>query len=53
MKRRNVLAVGIAALALTSAAPPVSYTVLIHGGTIYDGSVKGQLRRLKEALSAS
>jgi N-acyl-D-amino-acid deacylase len=39
MKRRNSLAIGVAALALASAAPPPStYTMLIRGGTIYDGS---------------
>jgi N-acyl-D-amino-acid deacylase len=35
----SAVAVAVAALFATSAAPvPVSYSVLIHGGTIYDGS---------------
>lgn len=39
MKRMSAVAVAVAALFATSAAPvPVSYSVLIHGGTIYDGS---------------
>jgi N-acyl-D-amino-acid deacylase len=39
MNRRIALAVSLAALVATSAAPvPASYSVLIRGGTIYDGS---------------
>src|SRR3982751_237892 len=39
MKRRAAFAIGLAAIFTTSAAPPpASYTVLIRGGTIYDGS---------------
>ena len=38
MKRRDAFAVTVAALLATSAAPPVGYNVIIHGGTIYDGS---------------
>ena len=39
MKRSSALALAVAALFATSAAPaPASYTVLIRGGTIYDGS---------------
>src|SRR6185312_2021498 len=39
MKRMTAMAVAVAALFATSAAPvPASYSVLIHGGTIYDGS---------------
>ena len=39
MKRQIGLVMGVAALALVSAAPPPpGYTVLIRGGTIYDGS---------------
>lgn len=39
MKKNTAIAVAIAALFATSAAPvPASYSVLIHGGTIYDGS---------------
>src|SRR3954468_494490 len=39
MKKRSALGFAIAGLLLNSAAPrPVSYTVLIRGGTIYDGS---------------
>jgi N-acyl-D-amino-acid deacylase len=39
MKRSTSLALAISALLASSAAPvPASYTVLIHGGTIYDGS---------------
>ena len=39
MKRPAALVVAIAAFAATSAAPaPVAYSVLIRGGTIYDGS---------------
>src|SRR4029079_13265513 len=41
MKRTSALALAVAALFASSAAPapaPASYTVLIRGGTIYDGS---------------
>ena len=39
MKKRVALALVIAGLLVTSAAPaPARYSVLIHGGTIYDGS---------------
>ena len=39
MKRRSALLLAIAGLLGTSAAPaPTIYSVLIHGGTIYDGS---------------
>lgn len=39
MKKSIVLGLCVAGLLATSAAPvPVSYSVLIHGGTIYDGS---------------
>jgi N-acyl-D-amino-acid deacylase len=38
MKKAVSLAFAIAGLLATSAAPPVSYSVLIRGGTIYDGS---------------
>src|SRR5438270_3237080 len=38
MKKAVALALTAAAAFITSAAPPVSYSVLIRGGTIYDGS---------------
>ena len=38
MKRRDAFAIAVAALFATSAAPPAAYSVIIHGGTIYDGS---------------
>src|ERR1043166_2527230 len=39
MKKSTALAFAIAGFLATSAAPaPLSYTVLIRGGTIYDGS---------------
>src|SRR6476619_6285208 len=39
MKRSSALAIAAAALFASSAAPPpASYSVLIRGGTIYDGS---------------
>ena len=39
MKKSTAFAFAIAGLLATSAAPaPVRYSVLIHGGTIYDGS---------------
>jgi N-acyl-D-amino-acid deacylase len=39
MKRSTALAYAVAGLLATSAAPPpATYSVLIHGGTIYDGS---------------
>src|SRR4051794_18310829 len=37
MRKRMALPLAAAALFLSSAAPPVNYSVLIHGGTIYDG----------------
>jgi N-acyl-D-amino-acid deacylase len=39
MKRSSAIGIAVAALLAGSAAPaPVTYSVLIHGGTIYDGS---------------
>ena len=39
MQKRIALKIAVAAIAITSAAPPpASYSVLIRGGTIYDGS---------------
>jgi N-acyl-D-amino-acid deacylase len=38
MKKRAAIAIAVAGLFATSAAPPTDYTVLIHGGTIYDGT---------------
>jgi N-acyl-D-amino-acid deacylase len=39
MKKSVSIAIAVAALFATSAAPPPNaYSVLIHGGTIYDGS---------------
>src|SRR5690348_10091145 len=39
MKRSIALALaGAAFVAMSAAPPPASYSVLIHGGTIYDGS---------------
>jgi len=39
MKKRVALAFAVVGLLATSAAPPpAAYSVLIHGGTIYDGS---------------
>ena len=38
MKKSVSIAIAVAALFSTSAAPPVAYSVLIRGGTIYDGS---------------
>src|SRR5678815_6046977 len=38
MKKSAAIALAIAALFATSAAPPPDYTVLIRGGTIYDGT---------------
>jgi N-acyl-D-amino-acid deacylase len=38
MNKRAAFILSIAALAVSSAAPPASYNVLIRGGTIYDGS---------------
>jgi len=38
MKKSAALAIAVAALFASSAAPPPSYSVLIRGGTIYDGS---------------
>jgi len=39
VQKRIALKIAVAAIAITSAAPPpASYSVLIRGGTIYDGS---------------
>ncbi len=38
MKKRIALAVAVAGLFASSAAPPAAYSVVIRGGTIYDGS---------------
>src|SRR3954469_10169427 len=38
MRKSIAIVIAIAALFATSAAPPVSYSVVIRGGTIYDGS---------------
>src|SRR3982750_3843777 len=38
MNKRTAFILAIAGFTATSAAPPVSYSVLIRGGTIYDGS---------------
>ena len=38
MKKKTAIAVTVTAFAAMSAAPPASYSVLIRGGTIYDGS---------------
>jgi N-acyl-D-amino-acid deacylase len=38
MKKPVAIAFAAAAMFITSAAPPTSYSVLIRGGTIYDGS---------------
>jgi N-acyl-D-amino-acid deacylase len=38
MKRFTAIGLACCALAMGSAAPPVAYSVLIRGGTIYDGS---------------
>ena len=38
MKKRAAIAIAVAGLFATSAAPPADYSVLIHGGTIYDGT---------------
>ncbi|HET7575288.1 MAG TPA: D-aminoacylase [Sphingomicrobium sp.] len=38
MKKFAAIAVAVAGLMTSSAAPPVAYNVLIRGGTIYDGS---------------
>jgi len=38
MKKSTALALATAALFVTSAAPPADYSILIHGGTIYDGT---------------
>ena len=38
MKKSLSIAFAVAALFTTSAAPPFAYSVLIRGGTIYDGS---------------
>jgi N-acyl-D-amino-acid deacylase len=38
MKRIAAFAITVAGLAISSAAPPADYSILIRGGTIYDGS---------------
>src|SRR4051794_26238558 len=38
MNRFAALALAAAAVSVTSAVPPADYSVLIRGGTIYDGS---------------
>ena len=38
MKKRAAIAIAVAGLFATSAAPPADYSVLIHGGMIYDGT---------------
>ena len=38
MKRREAFVAAVAALLATSATPPAGYSVIIRGGTIYDGS---------------
>jgi N-acyl-D-amino-acid deacylase len=39
VKRRSALVLGLASLfAISAVQAPASYSVLIHGGTIYDGS---------------
>ncbi len=38
MKKRAAIAIAVAGLFATSAAPPADYSILIHGGTIYDGT---------------
>src|SRR6476469_6411010 len=38
MRKRPALAIALAGLFATSAAPPAGYSVLIRGGMIYDGS---------------
>ena len=38
MKKTVALALAVAGFLATSAAPPVSYSIIIRGGTIYDGS---------------
>jgi len=38
MKKRVALALAVAGFLATSAAPPASYSIIIRGGTIYDGS---------------
>ena len=38
MKKRVALALAVAGFLAISAAPPVSYSIIIRGGTIYDGS---------------
>jgi N-acyl-D-amino-acid deacylase len=38
MKKRVALALAVAGFLATSAAPPTSYSIIIRGGTIYDGS---------------
>ena len=38
MKKSAAIGLTFTALLMTSAAPPADYSVLIHGGTIYDGT---------------
>jgi len=38
MKKKVALALAVAGFLATSAAPPASYSIIIRGGTIYDGS---------------
>jgi len=38
MKKRVALALAVAGFLATSAAPPAGYSIIIRGGTIYDGS---------------
>jgi len=38
MKKRVALALAVVGFLATSAAPPASYSIIIRGGTIYDGS---------------
>ena len=38
MKKRVALALAVAGFLATSATPPASYSIIIRGGTIYDGS---------------
>jgi N-acyl-D-amino-acid deacylase len=38
MKKLAAVAIAVAGLIASSAAPPVNYSVIIRGGTIYDGS---------------
>ena len=38
MKKLAAVAIAVAGLIASSAAPPANYSVIIRGGTIYDGS---------------